>query len=291
MRYFLPTVLACSSLLATPLFTTEKPRAPIADAQAQAGPAVPDSPAGLESQLEEILKIKNKKELKRREQWIGELRIPDPDAWFAGAFGNDDGEKLAATYKSTWEQFEDSFTNSVTNLAGEGGTHISVKEISLPAKPAVEGQSESVATGAKKPAVFYTAHAAKGSEPGSPLPGIYTYEQGAFRLVNWQTLYTLPYMKPTRIRIGGNVAAAKILKQVTPEYPAEARNKKVSGTVVLHVLLSREGYVARIDFVSGPPELMDASMKAVRQWKYQPTLLNGDPVEVDTTVAVQFNLK
>jgi periplasmic protein TonB len=61
--------------------------------------------------------------------------------------------------------------------------------------------------------------------------------------------------------------------------------------VLLHVLLSREGYVERIDFVSGPPELRDASMNAVRQWKYQPTLLNGDPVEVDTMISVQFNLK
>jgi periplasmic protein TonB len=78
---------------------------------------------------------------------------------------------------------------------------------------------------------------------------------------------------------------------VTPEYPAEARDKKVSGTVLLHVVLSREGYVQEITFVSGPPELMKASMNAMRQWKYQPTLLNGDPVEVDTMVSVVFSLR
>jgi TonB family protein len=290
MRCFLPVVLACTSLLVVPLFTPEKFRPSIAAAQAQAEPAVPDSPAGLQAQLEEILKIRDEKELKRREQLIGELRIPDPDAWFANAFGNDDGGKLAATYKSGWEKFGDSVTNSVANFAEEERTEVSVREFRFPAKAAVAGQNESKATDVKPSNVFYTASATKGSIPGSQLPGLYTYDQGAFRVVDWQTLYTLPYMRPTRIRVGGNVAAAKLLKQVTPDYPAEAREKKVSGTVLLHVVLSREGYVEQINFVSGPPELMKASMNAVRQWKYQPTLLNGDPVEVDTMISVQFSL-
>jgi Gram-negative bacterial TonB protein C-terminal len=230
----------------------------------QAGPAVADSPAGLRAQLEEMVRIKDGKELKRREQLISQLRIPDPDAWFAGAFGNDDGGKLAATYKSTWEKFEDSVTNSLAKLEEEERTDVSVKEFRFPAKPAVSGQNESKATDVKPVNVFYTATATKGSLPGSQLPGIYTYAQGAFRVVDWQTLYILPYMRPTRIRIGGNVAAAKLVTQVRPEYPVEARDKQVSGTVVLHVVLSREGYVSQITFVSGPPELMAASMNAVR---------------------------
>lgn len=60
---------------------------------------------------------------------------------------------------------------------------------------------------------------------------------------------------------------------------------------MLHVVLSREGYVSQITFVSRPPELMAASMNAVRQWRYQPTLLNGDPVEVDTMISVVFSLR
>jgi len=291
MKYFLPVVLACSSLLTTRLFVPEKPPPLIVNAQAQAERAVPDSPAGLQSQLEEILNIKDEKELKRREQLVSELRIPDPDAWFASAFGNDDGGKLAATYKSSWEKFGGSVANSMTNLAEEERTEVSVKEFRFRAKPAVQGQNESTATDVKPASIFYTATATKGSLPGSQLPGIYTYAQGAFRVVDWQTLYILPYMRPTRIRVGGNVAAAKLLHQVTPEYPAEARDKRVSGTVLLHVVLSREGYVQEITFVSGPPELMKASMNAVRQWKYQPTLLNGEPVEVDTMISVVFSLR
>jgi hypothetical protein len=290
MRYFLPVALVCSSVLATPQFSTEKLLPAIADRQAQAAPAVPNSPAGLQSQLEEIVKIKNKKELKRREQLISDLRIPDPDAWFASAFGNDGAGKLAAAYKNSWEDFKDRFTNMMTDFAQQGRTHISVKMNSLPAKPAVDGQNESAATDAKNTAVFYSAEAAKGPEQGWPLPGVYTYAQGAFRLVNWRTLYGLPYVKPTRIRIGGNVAAAKLVTKVDSIYPAATGKKWVSRTVVLHVVLNREGRVVQVDVVSGPPELVHASVNSVRQWRYQPTLLNGDPVEVDTTIAVQFTL-
>jgi len=143
MKYFLPVVLACSSLLTTRLFVPEKPPPLIVNAQAQAERAVPDSPAGLQSQLEEILNIKDEKELKRREQLVSELRIPDPDAWFASALGNDDGGKLAATYKSSWEKFGGSVANSMTNLAEEERTEVSVKEFRFRAKPAVQGQNES----------------------------------------------------------------------------------------------------------------------------------------------------
>ena len=290
MKHFLPVVLACSSLLAALLFPPDTLRRSTANVQAQAEPAVPDSPAGLQSQLEEILRSKDQKELKQRERLIGALRIPDPGAWFAGAFGNDDGAKLAATYQSTWEKFEESVANRLTDLAEEERTEVSVKEFRFPAKPAAASLTESQARDVKPANVFYIATATKGSLPVSQLPGIYTYAQGAFRVVDWQTLYTLPYLRPKRIRTGGNVAAAKLLHQVTPEYPDEARKERLSGTVVLHVILNREGHVIEIVPVSGPPELVQASMDAVRQWTYQPTLLNGDPVEVDTTIAVQFTL-
>jgi protein TonB len=60
--------------------------------------------------------------------------------------------------------------------------------------------------------------------------------------------------------------------------------------VVLHAVISKDGSVEDLQYVSGPPLLMKAAMDAVRQWRYQPTQLNGEPVEVDTTVSVVFTL-
>jgi len=100
----------------------------------------------------------------------------------------------------------------------------------------------------------------------------------------------MPTAKPERIRIGGNVAAAQVTHQVPPVYPAAAKAAHISGTVVLHCVIGKDGTIMQLTYVSGPPLLLQAAMDAVRQWTYKPTLLNGKAVEVDTTVSVVFVL-
>jgi periplasmic protein TonB len=99
-----------------------------------------------------------------------------------------------------------------------------------------------------------------------------------------------PKAAPSRIRVGGNVQQAKMLRMVQPVYPAIAKTAHISGTVMLHAIISKDGNVEQLEYVSGPPLLMRAAMDAVKQWRYQPTTLNGDPVEVDTTISVVFSL-
>ena len=93
-----------------------------------------------------------------------------------------------------------------------------------------------------------------------------------------------------RIRVGGQVQAAKMVRQIQPIYPQIAKTAHVQGTVILHAVIAKDGSVQELNYVSGPPLLMKSAMDAVREWKYQPTLLNGEPVEVDTTISVIFTL-
>ena len=93
---------------------------------------------------------------------------------------------------------------------------------------------------------------------------------------------------PSRIKQGGNVTAASILTQTKPVYPALARQARIQGSVVLHAIIDKDGKVAQLEVVSGHPLLVQAALDAVKQWRYKPTLLNGDPVEVDTTITVTF---
>jgi len=95
---------------------------------------------------------------------------------------------------------------------------------------------------------------------------------------------------PARIKVGGSVQAAKMLRQTLPVYPQIAKTAHVAGTVILHAVISKDGTVQELQYVSGPPLLMKAAMDAVRDWRYTPTQLNGDPVEVDTTISVVFSL-
>jgi len=101
-----------------------------------------------------------------------------------------------------------------------------------------------------------------------------------------------PPPKPSvsRIKVGGNVQSASLVRQVQPVYPAIARTAHIQGTVILHAIIAKDGSIQELQFVSGPPLLMRAAMDAVREWRYRPTLLNGEPVEVDTTISVVFTL-
>jgi TonB family protein len=97
---------------------------------------------------------------------------------------------------------------------------------------------------------------------------------------------------PQRIRVGGNVQATKLLTQAKPVYPPGAEAAGIEGTVLLHAVISMQGDLLSLSLMSTSvdTELAKAAMDAVRQWHYQPTLLNGLPVEVVTTIAVTFRL-
>jgi periplasmic protein TonB len=93
-----------------------------------------------------------------------------------------------------------------------------------------------------------------------------------------------------RVRVSARVAEAIIAKKVQPKYPQEAREKHIQGTVILKVEISREGDVTDVNVVSGDPLLAPAAIEAVKQWKFKPYLLNGQPVVVETQLSVAFEL-
>lgn len=95
---------------------------------------------------------------------------------------------------------------------------------------------------------------------------------------------------PVRIKQGGAVTAASLITQTRPVYPSLARQARIQGTVVLHAIIDKEGKVAQLEVVSGHPLLVQSALEAVKQWRYKPTQLNGDPVEVDTTIQVTFTM-
>src|SRR5882762_5247122 len=99
-----------------------------------------------------------------------------------------------------------------------------------------------------------------------------------------------PKITPKRVTVGGNVQAARLVNRVQPLYPPLARQTRISGTVKLHAIIGKNGAVEQLQVVSGHPLLVQSALDAVRQWRYQPTLLNGDPVEVDTEIDVIFSL-
>jgi periplasmic protein TonB len=99
-----------------------------------------------------------------------------------------------------------------------------------------------------------------------------------------------PPIAVQRIRIGGQIQAAKVISARPPVYPALARQARIQGTVILHAIIDPDGRVGELRVISGHPLLARAALEAVRLWRYLPTRLNGQPVEVETTVTVKFVL-
>lgn len=95
---------------------------------------------------------------------------------------------------------------------------------------------------------------------------------------------------PKRIRVGGSVQKARLERQVRPVYPPLARQARIQGTVKLTAIIAKDGTVQELQVMSGHPLLIQAAIQAVKQWKYKPTLLNGQPVEVVTQIDVNFTL-
>ncbi len=99
-----------------------------------------------------------------------------------------------------------------------------------------------------------------------------------------------PPPAPTRIRVGGAVESALLTHQVDPVYPLLAKNSRIEGVVQLSAIIGPDGTMKDLRVLSGNPLLVEAALKAVKQWVYRPTSLNGHPVEVATEIAVKFAL-
>jgi periplasmic protein TonB len=94
----------------------------------------------------------------------------------------------------------------------------------------------------------------------------------------------------TPLPVGGQVQAAKLIFGPVPEYPPLARAARIQGIVHLQAVISADGTIQHLTLIAGHPLLVDAAMQAVARWRYRPTLLNGEPVEVVTDIVVNFTL-
>ena len=92
------------------------------------------------------------------------------------------------------------------------------------------------------------------------------------------------------VSVSQGVSQGLLYKKVAPSYPQNALRMHIEGTVELLATISKEGNIAQIKVLTGDPQLARAASDAVKQWKYKPYLLNGEPLEIQTQVTVNFKL-
>jgi protein TonB len=95
---------------------------------------------------------------------------------------------------------------------------------------------------------------------------------------------------PTRVRVSQGVTEGMVLRRVQPNYPPLARQARIQGDVILQAEISKDGAIENLRVISGHPMLAPAAIDAVKQWRYKPYFLNGEPVAVETQITVKFSL-
>jgi protein TonB len=103
-------------------------------------------------------------------------------------------------------------------------------------------------------------------------------------------LASTPTPAPKRTRVPARIAEANLVYDVAPEYPPEAGRERIEGIVVLMAVIGKDGTVRDVRVESGLPVLAQAAIEAVKQWRYRPYILNGEPIEIDSQITINFNL-
>ena len=217
--------------------------------------------------------------------------IPDHSLWFAKTFGDQEGPTLEVAYSQLqkadpdWVKISglhsvqaERFMVQVQAFANPTDTQIALLQAALKAE--------------KQPTPLYYVRTLKSpDDPASSYLGCFVYVDGAFRHLDRRVLEALSTAPRTAKTITlKNVQAAMLIKRVPPVYPEEAIKHRLGGVVRLHVIIAKDGSVQNIRVVEGHAMLIQAAIEAVKQWKYQPTLLDGKPVEVDTVIDVNFQM-
>jgi protein TonB len=123
-----------------------------------------------------------------------------------------------------------------------------------------------------------------GGVPGGSMSGVLG------GIVNSTAVAVPKIATPQRVRVSSGVQSGLLVNKPQPAYPPLARQARIQGKVVLQALISKDGNIENLQLISGHPMLAPAAIEAVKRWKYKPYLLNGEPVEVETTVEVNFTL-
>jgi len=282
--------LACSVVSAQETSPPPAPNPPENAAKPPVADSFPDTADGLRSLLEQLVAAIQTGNTQETSQITESFAMLDYKAWFAGVFGATVGESVADLYAESLRGPAPALSESLRGVIQDGKTNIRIKRFEPGDDSSPDFYVRPLIKAMQNPTPLYEADAYKALPGAWQFPGYFFYVDGRFRFVSRYAFRAVPGVLPTRIRVGGNVQAAQIVHLVQPIYPLDASRSHIQGTVVLHALIGKDGKIANLEFAGGPIELKEAAMKAVQQWIYKPTLLEGRPVEVDTTISVVFTL-
>lgn len=224
-------------------------------------------------------------------QMLGEsLIIKEPDRCFESIFGKEEGNLVAEVYRKLQRPTGDPIPGELKGAAADESPEITVERITSTAETKVSGLDSAILNAMLAPVSLYRATYKRRYVHGSRQLGHYIYAGGGFRRVETDAFLALSTAPARRLRVGGNVMAGRLIHKAAPRYPEAAKTGLIQGTVRLRAVIARDGTIRELEVLSGPSELVEATLDAVRQWRYEQTFLNGVSIEVETTIDVVYTL-
>ncbi len=278
----IPVILAAPQNDAAQQSTEPKP-------QAAAITAYPESAEGLKSLLQDWFAAIKAGDTAKSTQYLDSFAIPNHQEWFANTFGPVEGARLEAKYTDLQGKPLDWLKKGAEREIKAEKFSVEVSVFDKPPSTQMRLPQAFLAAMVQPTALYHAVTRKEANDNSPDFLGDFIYVDGGFRFLDLQIMQALSTAPPMRVMIG--VQRARLINQVQPVYPQEARDQKIQGTVMLHVIISTDGSVHQIQVVSGHPILVQAAIDAVRLWRYQPVLLNGQAVEVDTQINVRFSLR
>jgi TonB family protein len=240
------------------------------------------SPDGLKLLIRDVFTAMKSKDGQKVSSYFSSMTLPEHTAWFTKTFGPTEGARMDAKYADLLPGMPQTMKRIFEYARKDNRTNpeVSVVEKSGPAS----GLARAVVDAMLTPIPLYIVIGSNPKQQFDVAIGDFFYVDGAFRFMPTQVLQALSTAPPLRVRTSGDNQETRLIRKVEPIYPVT----KTRGSVLLHVVLAVDGSVSEITVVKGDPVLAKAAVDAVRQWRYQPTTLDSKPVEVDTTIQIEF---
>ncbi len=270
-------------------------------------PSYPNTAQGLEKLMKDMMKLERQGKQQELAPYAKSLLLPDADNWFKSVFGDAVGAALESASEQTRTGIEFGLSQTLATVRRENLTEARAVRFDDSCNRLANSTEYPLLLLRQRPEPLYDARFSDGSKES--VWAYFAYVDGAFRFIgslkkaNARGAFARAKAESSadksgdtedstkeRVRVPGVVQQATLIHQEVPVYPPDAKAHGVQGTVVLHAVIAKDGSVRDLDVNEGVCSLAGSALASVKKWRYRPTLLSGEPVEVDTTINVTYNL-
>ncbi len=264
--------------------------------------AYPNTPDGLQKLIGDILQAAKDRDSVREAALVHSLLVPANSTWFTVEYGHGFGESLAAAYARLVPELESEIKSIYEGNVERGWMTPKLNIYDNP--DAVNAPIDGFLNCMDKivplyqtafhdnSTAFYMSQkpGQNGTQAAGDLNGFFVYDQDGFRFIPMNVLMKLPRERPVRIKLDMNVMRSKLQTDSHLRYPEAAIRKHISGNVVVQIVIDTAGKTKEMKVTQGDPILSQAVLDDMKNWHFEPTTLDGDPVEVEIDWSTGFTM-